>query len=259
MSAVPPSPPSSRPVALVTGASNGIGRASASALAARGAHVVLVGRDHARLADAAAEVIAAGGTAEPLVADLGTDAGVAAVVAHVRANVEQLAVVVHAAGIAEATSSITPSAPGATATFDAHFALNVRAPMQLTGALVDLVERAQGLVVAIGSVAARRAAPGFATYAASKSAMTAWADALREELAGRGVRVSALHPGQVATAMQAAIYEARGDAYHPDRLLQPEAIAALVAFAYDHPELEITDLTVRSPSAGYRPNTGAAS
>lgn len=240
---------------VVTGASNGIGRAIALQLAARGAYVLLVGRDVGRLTEVKRAIEDAGGGAEAFRADLTKAADVVALVRAVRTRTRRLDALVHAAGVARAASGTAmPSAAG-TASFDEHMALNARAPMELTGGLLDLVEHAQGIVVLVGSVAALRPAPGFASYAASKSAAKAWVDGLREEVAGRGVRFTAVHPGQVATDMQAAIYETRGDEYHPERLLQPDSVAALVSFAFDHPELEITELVVRSATSGYAART----
>lgn len=233
---------------LVTGASNGIGRAVALELASRRTNVLLVGRDVERLTETKLAVEAAGGTAEAFRADLTNDDHLVALVRAVRTRTRHLDALVHAAGVAQGASATTMPSPAVSAVFDEHMALNVRAPMQLTAGLVDLVEAARGLVVLIGSVAALRSAPGFATYAASKSAGKAWVDTLRDEVAGRGLRITAVHPAQVATDMQEALHAARGDAYRPERFLRPEAVAALVGFAFDRPELEITELVVRAPA-----------
>ena len=245
-------PESTIRAALVTGASSGIGRAIAAMLAARHLDVWIVGRDTARLAATATEVRAAGGEPHVVRADIAHDAGIETVLRTVHRETDRLDVVVHAAGVAYATSATAEADEGA---FDAHFAVNTRAPMRITAGVLRTVQRAHGLVVVVNSVAALRTAPGFATYASSKSAVKAWADALREEVAGRGVRVCSVYPGQVATDMQAAIYAARGEAYHPERLLQVGDVAELVAFAFDHPTVDITDLRVRSASGGYAAHT----
>ena len=231
-----------RPLAVVTGASSGIGRALAAMLGARGLRVWLVGRDVDRLEAAAREVDAAGGRASVVRADLTVDGDVAAVVDAVCAETDGLDVLVHAAGVAVADAGPSPTV----GELAAHHAVNATAPAQLTAGLRSLVVARRGLVIVVNSVAGLRDAPGFHAYAGSKHAARAWADLLRAELAGHGVRVCSLYPTQVATPMQEAICVARGAPYEPDPLLQPEDLVAIVGFVLDHPGFEVTDLSVRS-------------
>ena len=232
--------------AVVTGASNGIGRAISVALAASRMDLWLAGRDEKRLDATAATAISLGSRARVIVADFERDDDIAALVEVVNNECEQLDVLVHAAGVARADDAGSAELPLA-----AHHAVNTRAPRVITAAVQPLLLRARGMVVVVNSVAALRDSPGFTSYAASKVAAKSWADALRVELAGRGVRVCSLFPGQVATDMQRAIYAHGGDAYEPDRLLQPADIAAVVAFMNDHPQMELTEVMLRSAQGGY--------
>jgi NADP-dependent 3-hydroxy acid dehydrogenase YdfG len=228
--------------ALVTGASSGIGRALAVTLGARGMRVWLVGRDAPRLGAAERDVVAAGGEANVVRADLVRDGDLAAIVDAVTSQTDGLDVLVHAAGIAVADNGGAPTAEE----IDAHHAVNASAPQRLTAGLRGLVEARHGMVVVINSAAGLRDAPGFEAYARSKHATRAWADTLRIELTGRGVRVCSIYPSQVASPMQEAIYAARGAAYEPDVLLQPDDLSLIVGLLLDHPELEVTDLSIRS-------------
>lgn len=211
-------------------------------LGARGMRVWLVGRDVARLDAAAHEVDAAGGHARVLRADLVRDGDIAAVLDTVCAEADGIDVLVHAAGVAVADAGPSPTA-GEVA---AHHAVNATAPARLTAGLRPLVVARGGLVMVVNSAAGLRDVPGFHAYAGSKHAARAWADSLRAEFAGHGVRVCSLYPTQVATPMQEAICVARGATYEPDPLLQPEDLVAIVGFVLDHRGFEVTDLSVRS-------------
>jgi short-subunit dehydrogenase len=247
-----------RPLAVVTGASRGIGRAVVDELVAHGHDIVAVARDAAALAALAGTVHAAHAVTtgerpgpdatevHAVVADLATVGGVDAAIAEVRALGRPLDVLVHSAGVAYAG----PSTGGADEAFAEHSAINVGAPMRLTAGLVDLVRAAQGLIVVVSSAAALRVAGGFAAYAASKSALRAWTETLRVELAGQGVRITSIYPGQVATDMQEAIYAVRGDAYDPSVLLDARDVASVVGYVVERPAVELTDVSMRSAAGG---------
>jgi short-subunit dehydrogenase len=225
---------------VITGASNGIGRAIALALAATGRTLWLVGRDRDRLDAVARAVAERGAQAQVLQADLATEAGVDAVGTRISTATGRVDLVVHAAGVARADGD------QGTQDFDAQFAVNVRAPMRLTRALLGPLEAAHGLVAVVNSLGALRTSTGYSTYAASKTAARAWADSLRVEVAGRGVRVCSIFPAQVATDMQERLCAERGGVYEPATMLQPSDIADLVNYAYARPTMEFSDLVVRA-------------
>ena len=161
-----------RPVALVTGASRGIGRKIAEALSPTH-HVLVGGRDAA----AVAEVVASLDSAEPFVVDLTDEVGLGAAVA----GIDRVDVLVHSAGLV----AFGPLADSSTAEWRSLLELNVIAPAALTRLLLPALRAANGLVVFINSGAGLTANKGFSLYSASKFALTALADSLRAEEHGR--------------------------------------------------------------------------
>ncbi|WIB00634.1 SDR family oxidoreductase [Curtobacterium sp. MCBA15_012] len=212
-------PAASRPTALVTGATRGIGRAIAIELG-RTHHVVVGGRT----AEAVDALVAELPDASPFVADLG--AGETAPLP------ERLDVLVHSAGVEQGTRvGDTPRA-----VWEQVFATNVFAVAELTRLALPALRAARGIVVPINSGSGFTAGPGGGVYAASKFALRAFADALREEERANGVRVSSVHPGRVDSDMQRALVEKLGEEYDTDYYLAPEDVAAAVRTVVDLPE-----------------------
>ncbi|MBM4194268.1 MAG: SDR family NAD(P)-dependent oxidoreductase [Gemmatimonadetes bacterium] len=181
-----------RPVALVTGASAGIGKVFAQRLAARGHDLILVARDAGRLAELAAELTAAYGVqAEALAADLSVGADIRRVGDRIAAE-PRLAVLVNNAGF---------GSKGRVATADmrvqeAMLAVHVNAPMLHTrAALAGMIERGHGWIITVSSVASFTWSAGNANYCATKAYQRVFMEAVGLEVAGTGVRVQALCPG----------------------------------------------------------------
>ena len=181
-----------KPVALITGASSGIGAAFARRLAAQGYDTILVARRADRLAALAAELRHQYGTAaEPLAADLAGPAGVAQVEARI-AGLQALELLVNAAGFGTS---------GRFARIDLArqlemIQLHVVAAVRLTrAALPGMLERHRGAIINVASVVAFLPLPGNVTYAGTKAFLVAFSETLQRELAGSGVRVQALCPG----------------------------------------------------------------
>jgi NAD(P)-dependent dehydrogenase (short-subunit alcohol dehydrogenase family) len=210
--------PTDRPVALVTGATRGIGRAIAVDLGRT--HHVLVGGRSAAAVDA---VVASLPSASGFVADLAIDA--------VPALPDRLDVLVHNAGVEEGG----PVADTDRATWERVFATNVFAVAELTRAALPALRAAQGIVVAINSGAGFVSGPGGSAYAASKFALRAFTDALREEERATGVRVSSVHPGQTDTDMQKALVAKQGFEYDTAFTATVEDVAAAVRSVVDMP------------------------
>ncbi len=215
------STPTGRPVALVTGASRGIGRAVAQALSPTH-HVLVGGRD----ADLVTEVVRSMESAEPFVVDLTNEPRVTAALA----GVERLDVLVHSAGLL-AFGSLAEST---TQEWRDLLELNVIAPVTLTRLLLPALRAAHGLVVFINSGAGLVTHRGFSAYSASKYALTGLADALRLDERGH-VRVTSIHPGRVATDMQAELSHLQGMPYVPEAHLDPAEVARAVRAAVDAP------------------------
>ncbi|MDZ7800492.1 MAG: SDR family oxidoreductase [Trueperaceae bacterium] len=224
---------------LITGASSGIGAATARALAGPGRTLLLNGRNEAALQEVAAEVRGLGGTAEAHPADLGDDAAVQRLADGVR---QPLDVLVHAAGVV----GLGSVAELPVAALDEQYRLNVRAPFALTQALLPRLREARGLVVFVNSGAGQRAKPDWGGYAASKFALRALADALRDEEAAAGVRVSSVYPGRTATPMQREVRRQEGGPYQPEAYLRPEAVANVIKDLIGVPaSATVPDVSVR--------------
>jgi len=229
-------------VAVVTGASRGIGQAIALALADAGARLCLVGRD----ADTLRSVAPA---AACYAADLGVDEDLDRLASTLAADLPGVHVLVHAAGVLD-------RAPFESATaeqLDRQYRTNVRAPYVLTQRLLPALKAAQGQLVFINSSAGLAAKATVGAYAASKHALKAVADSLREEVNAAGVRVTSLYVGRTATRMQAELHAQEGKAYDPSGLIQPEDVASLTLHALSLPRtVEVTDVflrPMRKPSA----------
>jgi short-subunit dehydrogenase len=197
-----------RPVALVTGASSGIGEAFARGLAARAHDLVVVARDVARL-EALAEQLGAdhGATIDVLGADLTTVDGLGAVSARLGDEMRPVDLLVNNAGVGtEGRFWELPMAGE-----DAELRLNVLALMHLThAALGPMVARGSGGVINVSSIAAYQPVPMSATYGATKAFVSSFTNAVREELRGTGVKAMVVAPGFTRTGFQATSIAAAG-------------------------------------------------
>lgn len=185
-------------MALVTGASSGIGAAIAAALAADGYVVVLAARRAATLEHVAAALRACGATVATEVCDVTDAAAVARMVQSVLARTGRLDVVVANAGsyLRRPADQITR------ADFEASFAVNFWGAFHVVqAALPHLLARGAGHLVLMTSFDARKALPHDGAYAAAKAALASYAGALRQTVRGRGVHVCTLFPGRVDTPM----------------------------------------------------------
>ncbi len=217
--------------ALVTGASRGIGAATARAFAALGARCVLVARGQIRLRTIAREI---GLNAVAVPVDLAEADGAARVAdAAMGALGAAPDIVVHAAGSfpLSALEAVTDGE------LDLALSLNVAAPLRLTRALLPAMRsRAAGHVVTIGSVADRQVFPSNAAYAASKHAVRAIRETLRAETRGTGIRATLISPAATDTALWDQ-HDPDSSAQLPSRnqMLRPEDIAEAVAWACTRP------------------------
>lgn len=212
--------------ALVTGATAGIGRATALALAARGADIIVHGRDQKRAADTLQRITALGGTARFEPADLSDPAHVA----DLAERAGRVDILVNNAGIFHfaRTADTTP------ATFDAHIAINLRAPYLLVQALAPaMAERGHGAIVNVSSGAADTPGLGSGIYGATKAALESLTRVWAAEYGPAGVRVNAVAAGPTRTEGTAAYgeaFESAGQAVALQRLADPEEIAGAIAF-----------------------------
>jgi NADP-dependent 3-hydroxy acid dehydrogenase YdfG len=232
-------------VAVVTGASSGIGKAIALSLSSQGTSLCLVGRNMAILQRAAEHVKSinrAASLVKTYQVDLRIDREIDLLREQIQKDFGSIDVLIHSAGLFHMGKVEQASAR----CFDEQYQVNVRAPYLLTQAMLPMIRSRAGQVVFINSSLGRQAKAKVSQYAATKHALRAVADSLREEVNADGIRVLSIYLGRTATPMQVAIYEAEGRMYQPERLMQPEDVAAAVVNVLTLPRsVEVTDFHVR--------------
>lgn len=228
-------------IALVTGATGAIGGAIARDLAREGARLVLVGRDRERLEAIGAACRKSSPEVDLHATDLTRDDQLRRLAGRTQATFGGIDILVHSAGLfAAGTLAEAPVED-----LDRQLAVNLRAPYLLTQLLLPGLKSRDGQIVFINSSAGRRARATVGAYAASKFALRAVADALREELAGDGVRVVTIYPGRTASEMQREVKEFEGEPYDPEDFMPPEDVARAVLGALTTPRTaEVTELTI---------------
>ncbi len=214
-------------VAIVTGASRGIGRAISVALGAEAATVVLAARVEADLAETALRVRSAGGVPEIVITELADEGSIKSLFATTSKCFGRLDILINNAGI-------THSAPldqTRTEDLDRCWAINARAPFILCREALPLLKQAErGTIVNISSVVGVKGYPLQSAYTASKHALRGMSISLAEELRGSNVRVHVICPGGVDTEMVGRV---RPD-INKDELIGPDEIAELVVYLVTH-------------------------
>lgn len=238
-------------VALITGASSGIGAATARTLAAHGAAVALGARRTDRLDELVAELEGEGARALAIELDVTNEASCRAGVDTVARELGSLDVVVNNAGL----MLLGPIVDADTTDWQRMIATNVLGLMYIThAALPHLLDKDGGRVgdiINMSSVAGRSASQGSGVYNASKWAVNAFSESLRQELIGRGVRVSLVEPGAVATELTDHITNPRAkDAaegfYRSMRNLEAADIAQAVLYIVSQPgHVAINEILIR--------------
>ena len=234
----------------MTGASSGIGAATARRLVAEGYQVIAAARRRERLDELAASTPGI----TPMTLDV-TDPGS---IAALTAAVDDVAVLVNNAGGAIGTEPIEHAYP---ADWQAMYETNVLGVLRVTQALLPALERgAGGHVVVTGSIAGHLVYEGGAGYTAAKHAATALVETLRLELSGRPIRVTEIAPGMVHTE-EFSLVRYRGDQAAADRVyagvpdpLSAEDVADCIAFAVTRPAHVNVDLLVVKPLAQAAPH-----
>ena len=228
--------------AVITGASQGIGRAIANALHGAGASLVLIGRNAKRLQTAADGF--AGGTPSPQLveADLLDSVRLTEVANQISSSSPTVDILINCGG----SYLRGPWDEASAQSLNELLQTNVTGPYTLTQLLLPRLVEVRGDIVFINSTITR--SPGLMTgqFKASQHALQAVADSLRAEVGEQGVRVMSIYPGRTATPRQASIFADEGREYRPETLLQPKDVADSVLSCLSLPETaEVTDLYIR--------------
>lgn len=235
-------------VAIITGASSGIGAATAIALAEEGAQVAIAARRIEQLNEVAQKIEAVGGKALPIVTDVSDETQVNDLVQKVNTTLGRIDILVNNAGI----GGLGTIEDGDPAEWRRQFDLNVLGLLYATHAVLPIF-KAQGVghVVNLSSVAGRTVRAGIGVYSATKWGVNAISEALRQEVHKHNIRVTIIEPGLVATefidnitdpAAKQAL-EARFKAVTP---LQPEDIARAIAYAVTQPpHVNVNEILIR--------------
>ena len=214
-------------VAIVTGASRGIGRAISVALAQEAATVVLAARSIRKLQETADQVTKAGGKAEIVVTELTEEESIKNLVKVTNEKFSRLDILVNNAGVTHSAKLEET----ATEDWEHCMQVNVRAPFILCREALRLLKKSQaGYIINIASVVGVKGYPLQSAYTSSKHALRGMTISLAEELKGSNIRVHLLCPGGVDTEL---VQKVRPD-IKKDELMQPEEIAELVLYLVTH-------------------------
>ncbi|MEN8127622.1 MAG: SDR family oxidoreductase [Planctomycetota bacterium] len=231
-------------IALVTGASRGIGRAVAVSLATQGAHIVAAARNQELLDKLVKDIEQIGHKAAAVTFDLADESSINTLVEQIKTQFGQLDILVNNAGLTHSALMEETT----TADFDRIMAVNTRGPYILTRQCLPLLKRSpQATIVNIASVVGVKGYPKQSAYTASKHALRGWSIALAEELRGSNIRVHVLCPGGVDTDM---VSNVRPD-IPKDALISPEEIAELVTYCATHKGNAVIDeFRIRRTASG---------
>jgi 3-oxoacyl-[acyl-carrier protein] reductase len=218
-------------ISLVTGASRGIGRAIAQAVAAEGAHVVLAARDASRLEHAVAEIRGGGGAAEALAVDVADRASVETAVASILARHGRIDHLVNNAGIARDNLLVRMKDEE----WQQVLATNLTGVFLCSQAVLkQMLKQRSGRIVSVSSVVGLLGNAGQANYAASKAGIVGFTKSAAREVASRGITVNAVAPGFIETDMTAAMSEKAREALSAvipmKRVGRPEDVVGAVVF-----------------------------
>ncbi|MDZ7413964.1 MAG: SDR family oxidoreductase [candidate division KSB1 bacterium] len=226
-----------KPIAWVTGAGRGIGRAIAEALARKGLRVVLSARSPAQIQAVAAQIQASGGEALPIAADVTKEDELKQLVSQVRERWGPIDILVNNAGVWRFTEVQDVSVEE----WQEQLAVNLTGAFLCTKAVLeDMLRRSSGHIVNIISVAGRRPYARCAAYCAAKYGLAGFTEVLRMEVRKKGIRVTAIFPGATDTPGWEA------DSARRALMMRPESVAeAVVAACLAPPDVMPEEIVLR--------------
>lgn len=208
---------------IVTGASQGIGRAVARRMSEEPdvSAIVLVARNADGLAQTAASIHAAGVTVRQIPYDLGDLDGIPDLIAGIHDEFGRIDILLNIAGYAEPKALLDTTSANLVTTFT----INVFAMLLLSREFVRIVQGRPGKILNIASTAGITSRPGWVAYAASKAAVVSLSQTLADELAGTGIKVYSISPGRTATELRRILAPDED----PSQIMQPSAVADVIA------------------------------
>jgi len=230
-------------VAVITGATGGIGYSVAFALAQRGVSLYLLGRDREKLDSLDRRLSGMNSSATTYRCELSSVDEIRDIAQTIISDASNIDILIHAAGsiVLQNFEDMTEE------DLDSQYFLNVRAPFLLTKLLLPSIRARKGQIVFVNSSASQqKTKKTLIAYTASKYALLAVADGLRDEVNADGVRVLTVFPGRTATEMQKRVYEFEKRDYAAELLMQPDDVANTIVSALTMPRsAEITDISIR--------------
>jgi NADP-dependent 3-hydroxy acid dehydrogenase YdfG len=235
-------------IAVVTGASSGLGRAIALGLAAQGAELYLAARRKELLEAVAKEAQARGARAHGCPLDLTKEEDIGGFGEKLQREAGRVHILVLCGGaIAHGPLEKAPLAH-----LDLMYRSNVRGHYAMIQALLPLLRKGPGQIVFINSSAGLRSPATAGQFSATQHAFRAIADSLRDEINADGIRVLSIYPGRTATPRMEKLFGKEGRAYKPELLLQPEDVAEMVIHSLRLPRTaEVTDISIRPMQKSY--------
>lgn len=229
-------------MALITGATGGIGGEIAKALHAQGAVVAISGRNEEKLAALAAEL---GSNVHTIVADISNSDGIAALIKDATEAMGQIDILVNNAGLTRDNLSMRMKDEEWQEVLD----VNLTAPFMLAKACQrGMMKRRFGRIINISSVVGTTGNPGQCNYVASKAGLSGWTKAMGMEIASRGITVNCVAPGFIATAMTEALTDDQKEGINATipmkRMGQPSEISSAVAYLASDEAAYVTGATL---------------
>ena len=227
-------------LALITGASKGIGRATAISLAGEELEILATGRNVTELESLKDEINRMGGICRIVPAELNSDAGLEKLVTAISNSGKSLKLLVHSAGVA-ITGTVQEMKKN---DWQQVIDTNLSVPFYMTQKCLPLMGKGSRIIF-INSVAGKQTFPEWAAYCASKHGLRAMADALRTEVSTQGILVTTIFPASVDTPMQAALpYD-----WDTAKMLQPQQVADAVRYCLHQPNgVSVNDIELQNPA-----------
>ena len=237
-------------VALVTGATSGLGQAIAVELLNHGCNVILTGRNPKKIENSILNQKQYKNQITFISSDLGTDKGLNHLVNEINKVYQKIDILIHSAG----TIYLGSTALTSIEKFDEQYKINVRAPYFLTRAFLKTIIDNKGQIVFINSTAGLDSWAGVGQYSATKHALRAWVNSLRLELSGLGVKIINIFPGATDSPMQHYVQKFEQQEYDAKKFIPTSQLADIVVKALKVPDITVvSDIVVKPLGAGTKP------